>query len=111
MRKRIPQMNALTGPEFFRLCARMGGLWTISGLRKHVGDHAKSWPDAKGFPKPAWRSGRNRLYAGWEIWVWLEDTGRVDAANRFHDLIEQLRKAKLEDVVAGHQPDGHGKPF
>lgn len=64
------------------------------------GTHARAWPKAKGFPTPAWKAGRTRLWAGWELWVWLEDTGRIDCANKLYKEIGYLRSVKLRDVVA-----------
>lgn len=95
----VKQMNALTGAEFFRLTARMGGLWNVGSLSGVCGDHARAWPKAPGFPQAAWKVGRTRLWAGWEVWAWLEDTKRIDAANRMYLELGQLRKTTRTEVI------------
>lgn len=92
-------MNALTGREFFRLIAKMGGLWNVSSLSSLCGATARSWPTSPEFPAAAWKVGRTRLWAGWEVWLWLEETGRVDAANKLHTAMTQLGRTSRKELL------------
>lgn len=89
----------LTGPELFRLIARMGGLWSMAEVRKVCGDSSWRWPAVKGFPEPAWKVGATKLYGGWEIWAWLEETKRINGANKMYVELKLMRKVKREDII------------
>jgi hypothetical protein len=96
---RSGNLNALTGPEFFRLIAKMGGLWTIGEMQRALGRSARGWPQSPTFPKPAWKVGTTRLWAGWDLWLWLEETNRVEAANVLVLNINTMKTLRHEDLV------------
>jgi hypothetical protein len=89
----------MAGPQMFRLVAKFGGLFSIADIMAIVGERAKNWAYQDSFPKPCWRAGKSQLYAGWDVWVWMENTNKADAADKMHDYLMRLRQAPMKDVV------------
>lgn len=79
----------LDASEMERLIAHSGGLWGQEDMAREFGPSARNWVRAKGFPSPAWRTGRRSLYVGCEVLKWLEDT------ERFTDWLAMRRHVRL----------------
>lgn len=88
-------MNLLTSAEMRRFIARMGGLFSAGDLSSLLGPSARAYPTYKGFPSYAWKTGRSKLYVGWEVWVWLEQTGRIQDARLLKSELEGLKRRKF----------------
>ncbi len=58
-----------------RAIARAGGLLSPSDLASICGERARRWPQKKGFPAPAWKTGQSCLYLGDEVSEWARQSG------------------------------------
>lgn len=73
-----------------RAITRAGGLLSPSDLAAVCGERARRWPQKKGFPAPAWKSGQSYLYLGDEVSEWARQSG-YEAAVR--DLWNYKKRA------------------
>ena len=89
------QLNMLTGPEFQRMIARFGGLFTLGELADICGVATKHWPDSKGFPEPGWKVGQVRVFSGWEVFQWLWYGNKMVEANRLEKEIQGLKRRRF----------------
>ena len=94
-----PIPNAMSGAEMFRLIAKTGGLGSAATLASTCGDRARGWVDTDSFPRPAWKVGRIRLYAGWDCWEWMENHGRIAAANALRDRLQSMPTMSWREVL------------
>jgi hypothetical protein len=77
--------------EIKRAILRAGGLWSANQLVKICdAPRAKQWQYEQDFPELAWRSTKVKLYCGYEIYHWLESTGRYVEGQAFYDAIVRL---------------------
>ena len=89
-------MGFLTGPEIRRFLAKKGGLYSAGDLARVLDTTTAHWPKSPSFPKPGWISGRTPLFAGWEVWLWLLDSGRPDEARKLKSELEGLKRRKFK---------------
>lgn len=90
--------DMLTGLEFRRLIARKGGLWSMGDLSRILDQQTAHFPKHKEFPDPAWKIGRTPVFAGWEVYAWLYNEGRREAALVFKAELEGLKRRKFTDA-------------
>lgn len=90
-----PGMSILTGREFRRFIALKGGLFSLGDLSRVCDVKTAHWIKSPGFPEKAWIIGRTPIFAGWEVWLWLLDSGRVDEAGLLKSEIEGLKRRKF----------------
>ena len=89
-------IDTLNSEEMERLIAHSGGLWGQEDMARKFGPNARNWVRAKGFPRPAWRTGSRKLYVGSEVVNWLEDTGRLSYAKDMWSVVRLLKKEKRQ---------------
>lgn len=88
--------DSLDSKEMERLIAHVGGLWGQEDMAREFGPSARNWVRAKGFPRPAWKTGRRSLYVGSEVYNFLESTGRLTDAKQMRAIVRLLKKEKRQ---------------
>lgn len=96
-RKRGRNLNFLTGREFRRLAAKMGGLWSPPMLADLFGDRGRAWVNRADFPDPAWIAGRTKLYSGWEVYFWMLDHVTLKEAEQVEAEIRSMARKGFDE--------------
>jgi hypothetical protein len=90
-------MPQLTSTELRRACVSVGGLWSQAEMRRLFKDRRiESWARRSDFPQTVWMSGQIKLWAGWEVWFWLDQHDHYWEARILKDRLEFVRRNRKE---------------